>query len=206
VTGAAKGLLFVVTAPSGAGKSTLIAEAVKGDPRLRVSVSHTTRAPRPGEKDGREYHFVDEAAFLAMLGRAEFLESAQVHGHRYGTSHRALAEAVAGGHDVVLEIDWQGAQQVRKLHPQAIGIFILPPSLAELERRMRARGQDSEPVIRRRMENAREEMAHAPEFDYAIINNDFEAAREDLAAIIRAARLAMARQLERHPELFQPKA
>jgi guanylate kinase len=201
-----RGLLFVVTAPSGAGKSSLIAEVLKGDPRLRVSVSHTTRAPRPGEVDGREYHFVEEASFLAMLQRAEFLESAQVHGHRYGTSHRALAEAVADGHDVVLEIDWQGAQQVRRLHPEAVGIFILPPSLAELERRMRARGQDVDAVIRRRMESAREEMAHAPEFAYVIINNDFEAARQDLAAIIRASRLATARQLEQHPELFQPKA
>ncbi len=200
-----QGLLFVVTAPSGAGKSSLIAGVLKGDPRLKLSVSHTTRAPRPGEANAREYHFVDEATFLAMLGRAEFLESAQVHGHRYGTSHRALAEAIAGGHDVVLEIDWQGAQQVRRLHPECVGIFILPPSLAELERRMRTRGQDSDDVMRRRLENAREEMAHAPEFDYAIINKEFEAARQDLAAIVRAERLAMARQLERHPELFQPR-
>ncbi|OGA07589.1 MAG: guanylate kinase [Betaproteobacteria bacterium RIFCSPHIGHO2_12_FULL_69_13] len=200
-----QGLLFVVTAPSGAGKSSLIAGVLKGDPRLKLSVSHTTRAPRPGEANAREYHFVDEATFLAMLGRAEFLESAQVHGHRYGTSHRALAAAIAGGNDVVLEIDWQGAQQVRRLHPECVGVFILPPSLAELERRLRARGQDSDDVMRRRLENAREEMAHAPEFDYAIINKEFEAARQDLAAIVRAERLAMARQLERHPELFQPR-
>ena len=200
-----QGLLFVVTAPSGAGKSSLIAGVLKGDPRLKLSVSHTTRAPRPGEANAREYHFVDEATFLAMLGRAEFLESAQVHGHRYGTSHRALAAAIAGGNDVVLEIDWQGAQQVRRLHPECVGVFILPPSLAELERRLRARGQDSDDVMRRRLENAREEMAHAPEFDYAIINKEFEAARQDVRAIVRAERLAMARQLERHPELFQPR-
>jgi guanylate kinase len=199
-----KGLLFVISAPSGAGKSTLIQALVRDDPGLRLSVSYTTRAPRPGEAEGREYHFVDDQAFLAMRERGEFLESAEVHGHRYGTAHAALARALDAGFDLVLEIDWQGAQQVRLLMPESIGVFILPPSLAELERRLRARGQDAEPVIRRRMENARAEVAHAPEFKYAIINNDFETARQDLAAVVRAERLAVSRQLARHPQLFEP--
>jgi guanylate kinase len=198
-----KGLLFVITAPSGAGKTSLISALLKDDDRLFLSVSHTTRAPRPGEREGREYHFVSEDTFAAMLGRGEFLESAEVHGHRYGTSHRAIAEAMAGGHDLVLEIDWQGAQQVRRLLPGCTGIFLLPPSLAELERRLRARGHDSEAVIRRRMENAREELLHAPEFDYAIINAEFDVARRDLKAIIRSERLRTPRQLERHPEIFR---
>ena len=198
-----EGLLFVITAPSGAGKSSLVSALLKDDHRLRLSVSYTTRAPRPGEREGREYHFVSEAAFTAMLERREFLECAEVHGHRYGTSHRVIAEAMAEGHDLVLEIDWQGAEQVRRLLPGCTGIFILPPSLEELERRLRARGQDSEGVIRRRMDNAREELLHAPEFEYAIINADFDVARRDLLAIIRAERLKTPRQLERHPEIFR---
>ena len=197
-----KGLLFVISAPSGAGKSSLIRALLKDDPRLRLSVSHTTRAPRQGEREGHEYHFVDEATFEAMLERGEFLESAQVHGHRYGTSHKAMAEAMAGGSDLVLEIDWQGAEQVRRLLPGCTGIFILPPSLEELERRLRARGQDSETVIRRRMDNARDELQHAPEFDYAIINSEFDAARQDLLAIIRAERLRTSRQLDRNPDIL----
>lgn len=198
-----KGLLFVITAPSGAGKSSLIRALLQDDPRLRLSVSHTTRAPRQGEVAGREYHFVDDTTFSAMLARGEFLESAEVHGHRYGTSHKAIADAMAGGHDLVLEIDWQGAEQVRRLLPGYKGIFILPPSLTELERRLQSRGQDSEAVIRRRMDNAREELLHAPEFDYAIINAEFDVARQDLLAIIRAERLRTPRQLEGHPEIFQ---
>lgn len=197
-----KGLLFVISAPSGAGKSSLIRALLKDDPRLRLSVSHTTRAPRHGEHEGREYHFVDESTFAAMLERGEFLESAQVHGHRYGTSHKAMADAMAGGCDLVLEIDWQGAEQVRRLLPGCTGIFILPPSLEELERRLRARGQDSEAVIRRRMDNAREELQHAPEFDYAIINSEFDVARQDLLAIIRAERLRTPRQLDRNPDIL----
>ena len=197
------GLLIVITAPSGAGKSSLIASALKVDPTLRLSVSYTTRAPRPGEQDGREYHFVAEEAFLEMLGRGEFLESAEVHGHRYGTSEPALNRELAAKHDLILEIDWQGAQQVRRLYPDCIGIFILPPSIAELERRMQKRGQDAEEVIQRRMAVARDEISHSPEFDYAIINKDFEEASQDLLAIIRAARLGTARQLALHPELFR---
>jgi guanylate kinase len=188
-----KGLLFVITAPSGAGKSSLIDALLKDDPHLRLSVSYTTRAPRPGEMNGREYHFVDEKTFLAMLERGEFLESAEVHGNRYGTSQAVIREALARGQDLVLEIDWQGAQQVRKLHPGCIGVFILPPSVPELERRMRSRGQDSDDVIRRRLASAEEEISHSPEFDYAIINKDFEIAKQDLQAIIRVERLRRAR-------------
>jgi guanylate kinase len=199
------GLLFVVTAPSGAGKTSLIEALLREDPQLRLSVSYTTRAPRAGEREGREYHFVDEAAFLAMLERGEFLECAEVHGHRYGTAQRAVRALLEDGADVVLEIDWQGAQQVRRLVPGCIGIFILPPSIAELERRMRARAQDSDPVIARRLAGAREELSHAVEFEYAIINADFDAARQDLAAVVNAERLRVARQLERHPGLFRPK-
>ncbi|MFY9316099.1 MAG: guanylate kinase [Burkholderiales bacterium] len=183
------GLLFVITAPSGAGKSSLIDALLKDDPLLRLSVSYTTRAPRPGEVNGREYHFVGDKTFLAMLERGEFLESAEVHGNRYGTSQAVIREALARGQDLVLEIDWQGAQQVRRLYPACIGVFILPPSVAELERRMRARGQDSEDVIRRRMASAEEEISHAPEFNYAIINKDFDEAKRDLQAIIRVERL-----------------
>lgn len=188
-----KGLLFIVAAPSGAGKSSLIEALLKEDPGLTLSVSYTTRTPRPGEQDGREYFFVDERAFLAMLERGEFLESALVHGNRYGTSHKVIRESLELGRDLLLEIDWQGAQQVRKLHPECIGVFILPPSVAELERRMRARGQDADAVIKRRLASAEEEISHAPEFDYAIINKDFDEARRDLQAIIRVERLRKAR-------------
>jgi len=182
------GKLFVVTAPSGAGKTSLINALLKDDPRLKLSVSYTTRAPRPGERNGREYHFVDDATFLGMRERGEFLESAEVHGFRYGTSKKVISDALARGDDLILEIDWQGARQVRALYPGCVGIFIHPPSVEELERRMRDRGQDSEAVIRRRLENAREELAHAGEFEYAIINKDFETARQQLAEIIRQER------------------
>ena len=187
------GLLFVITAPSGAGKSSLIDALFKEDPRLKLSISYTTRPPRRGEMNGREYHFVDDATFIAMLERGEFLESAEVHGYRYGTSEAVIRDALARGEDLVLEIDWQGARQVRKRYPGCVGIFILPPSVAELERRMRARGQDSDAVIRRRLASAEEELSHAPEFDHVIINKEFEIARQDLQAIIRVERLRKAR-------------
>jgi guanylate kinase len=198
-----RGLLFVVTAPSGAGKSSLIAKLLEDERGLALSVSYTTRAPRPGEQHGREYHFVDLPTFEAMLERGEFLESAEVHGHRYGTSQKVIEEVRASGRDLLLEIDWQGAAQVRRLYPESIGIFILPPSMAELERRLRARAQDSDETIRRRLRNAAEEMSHAAEFKYAIINNNFDDARLDLRAIVRAERVATGRQLERHPEVFR---
>jgi guanylate kinase len=197
-----RGLLFVVTAPSGAGKTSL-AKLLEDERGLALSVSYTTRSPRPGERNGREYHFVDLPAFEAMLERGEFLESAEVHGHRYGTSQKVIEEVRASGRDLLLEIDWQGAAQVRRLYPESVGVFILPPSLAELERRLRKRAQDSDEVIRRRLKNAVEEMSHAAEFKYAIINNNFDEARLDLRAIVRAERLATGRQLERHPEVFR---
>jgi guanylate kinase len=184
------GKLFVITAPSGAGKSSLIKALLADDPGLRLSTSYTTRPPRPGEQDGREYHFIDDARFLAMRERGEFLESAEVHGYRYGTSRRVIEEALERGDNLILEIDWQGAQQVRKLYPACVGIFILPPSIEELERRLRMRGQDAEQVIQRRLANAREELAHAGEFKYAIINKDFDNARHALARIIRDERRA----------------
>jgi guanylate kinase len=178
----------VITAPSGAGKTSLIEALMKADPSLKLSISYTTRAPRPGEKDGVDYHFVDDATFLAMRTRGEFLESAEVHGFRYGTSKRVITDALARGEDMLLEIDWQGARQVRSLYPESVGIFILPPSVEELERRMRSRGQDSDAVIRRRVENAKEELQHAGEFKYAIINKDFDLARRELAQIIQKER------------------
>jgi guanylate kinase len=178
----------VITAPSGAGKTSLIDALVRADPSLKLSISYTTRAPRPGEKDGVDYHFVDDAAFLGMQQRGEFLESAEVHGYRYGTSKKVITDALARGEDLILEIDWQGARQVRGIYPECVGIFILPPSIEELERRMRSRGQDADAVIRRRLDNARGEMEHAGEFHYAIINKDFDTARQELAAIIRKER------------------
>lgn len=186
--GKRKGRLFVVTAPSGAGKTSLIDAVMRDDPSLKISVSYTTRAPRPGEKEAVDYHFVDLPTFRSMRSRGEFLESAEVHGNHYGTAKRVILEAMAKGEDMILEIDWQGAEQVRRLYPDCVGIFILPPSVEELERRMRSRGQDSEAVIRQRVANAKEELAHAEEFKYAIINKDFETARRELASIIERER------------------
>jgi guanylate kinase len=183
-----KGSLFVITAPSGAGKTSLIDAVMEADPTLKLSVSYTTRAPRRGEKDGVDYHFVDEQRFLEMKQRGEFLEDAQVHGFRYGTSKKVITEALSRGEDLILEIDWQGARQVRTLYPTCVGIFILPPSVEELERRMRSRGQDADEVIRRRVEAAREELTHAGEFKYAIINKDFSTAKQELAEIIQKER------------------
>ena len=183
-----KGKLFVITAPSGAGKSSLIDAVMAADPTLRLSISYTTRAPRPGEQNGREYHFVAEPEFLAMRDGGEFLESALVHGNYYGTSNKVIRDTLERGEDLILEIDWQGAQQIRRLYPDCVGIFIHPPSIEELERRMRSRGQDSDAVIRRRLENAREELAHAGEFKYAIINKDFDTAKRQLADIISKER------------------
>jgi guanylate kinase len=185
-----KGKLFVITAPSGAGKSSLIKALLAAEPGLKLSTSYTTRPPRPGEQNGREYHFIDEPRFLAMRERGEFLENAEVHGNRYGTSKKVITETLERGQDLILEIDWQGAAQVRKLYPECVGIFILPPSMGELEKRLRARGQDAEVVIQRRLANAQAEMSHAHEFKYAIINKDFDSAKIELAEIIRRERRA----------------
>ena len=203
------GKLFVVVAPSGAGKTTLVDALLKREPNIKLSMSYTTRAPRPGEDDGVDYHFVDKAAFEQMIGRGEFLEHALVHGNYYGTSKRWIDQELAGDHDVLLEIDWQGAQQVRRIFGAITGIFILPPSLAELRRRLEGRGKDSPETIAKRLANAAEEISHVLEFEYIIVNDRFETALEDLVAIVRATRngtteaaLARARQAVRLEKLI----
>ncbi len=197
------GNLFIITAASGAGKTSLIKALLIKDSQLKLSISHTTRKPRPGEVNGVDYHFVDDATFLSMLGEAKFLESALVHEARYGTSHAALEAPLHTGFDLVLEIDWQGAEQVRRLHPQAVSIFILPPSIEALERRLNGRGQDSAEVIAKRVAAAREEMRHVAEFDYVTINDDFDVALQDISAIIRAQRLKSVVQLKRYASLIK---
>src|SRR5450755_1043039 len=192
------GNLFVIAAPSGAGKTSLTRALLERESGIRHSVSYTTRAPRPGERDGVDYHYVDTDRFMALKAAGEFLEHAHVHGNWYATSATWLRQEVQHGHDVLLEIDWQGATQVRTLMPDAVHIFILPPSLASLKERLEKRGQDSAEVITRRLEAAREEMRHCGEFDYVIMNQDFARAVDDLSAIVRAARLTATRQQARH--------
>ena len=196
------GRVFLVTAPSGAGKSSLVNALLKLEPSIKLSISHTTRQPRPGEENGREYHFVSEAEFLAMRERDEFLESALVHGNYYGTSLIWIEKQVAQGNDVLLEIDWQGARQVRERLSGTVGIFILPPSIEALEWRLHHRGTDSETTITRRLLGAGAEMAHAPEFEYVIINEDFDVALSQLRAIVVASRLAVKHLAVRHREQF----
>ena len=196
------GNLFIMTAPSGAGKTTLVRLLLERDPRIGVSISHTTRPPRPGEEDGREYHFISVPAFLEKIDQNEFLEWARVHENYYGTSERWIGTEMDSGRDVLLEIYWQGAQQVRKVFPQAIGIFVLPPSMAVLEARLSGRGTDRADAVARRIAAARDEMRHVDEFDYAIINDSLQQAADDLQAVVRAARLRRANQRERHPSLF----
>jgi guanylate kinase len=197
------GNLFIITAASGAGKTSLVKALLGLDAHIKLSISHTTRQPRPGEEDGVHYHFVDEANFLSMLENCAFLESAHVHHARYGTSEKSVNEALTAGYDVILEIDWQGAEQVRKLFPQAISIFILPPSLETLAERLKGRAQDSDDVIEKRLAVAREEMRHLVEFDYVTINDKFDDALHDLIAIIQAQRLKTNTQLKRHSALIQ---
>jgi guanylate kinase len=196
------GNLFIICAPSGAGKTSLVNALLEREPDIELSVSYTTREPRDGEADGVDYHFVAREAFLEMAGRGEFLESAEVHGNLYGTSHAWIGARVREGRDIVLEIDWQGAQQVRRLIPGAIGVFILPPSLDALRRRLTARGKDSTEAIERRLANAREEIAHVEEFDYVIINQTFDVAVVDLVSIVRATRLKVTAQLTRSRDLI----
>jgi guanylate kinase len=196
------GSIFMVVAPSGAGKSTLVNALLARDGGIDLSVSFTTRAPRPGEADGREYHFVDSTDFLARRDRGDFLEWAEVHGHLYGTSRPWIAERLGAGRDVLLEIDWQGARQVRRAFPHAVGIFILPPSIEALEARLHKRGQDSPQVIARRLLAAGSEIAHAPEFDYVVVNQRFEQALDELAAVVTATRLSYACQSARLRALF----
>lgn len=197
------GHLFVISAASGAGKTSLVRAMLAQDPHLKLSVSHTTRAPRPGEENGIHYHFVSEPAFLEILDAGGFLESAHVHNARYGTAQSEVEQALAAGRDVILEIDWQGAQQIRGLFPQATSIFILPPSIEALALRLNQRGQDSEAVIAQRLAAAREEMRHVHEFDYVTINDNFDVALQDLMAIVRAQRLQLKRQVACHATLIQ---
>jgi guanylate kinase len=194
--------VFVVAAPSGAGKSSLVNALLPKDRLLRLSVSFTTRPPRPAEAHGREYHFVTREEFAAREARGEFLETAEVHGNRYGTSRAWIEERLHEGADVLLEIDWQGAQQVRRRFPQAVGIFILPPSLEALRSRLQARAQDAPAVIDRRLEAARDEMAHAGEFDYVLVNEHFEQAVTELEAIVTATRLRFPVQAARRADVF----
>ena len=196
------GNIFIVSAPSGAGKTSLVRALLEADLRVKLSISYTTRAPRLGEVEGQHYHFVDLNAFMQMLNRGDFLESAEVYGNHYGTSQRWIENQVALGLDILLEIDWQGAAQVRKLMPQAISIFVLPPSITALQARLTGRGQDAAAVIAKRVAAAREDMSHFGEFDYVIINDDFALAAADLQAIVKASRLPLAKQVQRNGALI----
>jgi len=196
------GNLFVVAAPSGGGKTSLTRALLESEPMIRLSVSYTTRPPRPGEIDGVDYHFVTADRFAALKAAGEFLEHARVHGNWYATSATWLEAQIDSGQDVLLEIDWQGALQVRKLVPESVQIFILPPSLASLRQRLVRRGQDDEETIARRLSAARDEMRHCIDFDYVIINQDFASAVADLAAIVRASRLRSAQQCVRYGGLL----
>ena len=197
------GTLYTVSAPSGAGKTSLVNALVQRCRDVRVSVSHTTRPMRPGEKDGVNYHFIDEGRFLAMLDHTEFLEHAQVFGNLYGTSQTWVKEQLASGSDVILEIDWQGAQQVKRLLPETLAIFIMPPSREILQQRLNSRGQDDSAIIEARMSEAVEEMSHYVEGDYLVVNKDFEQALEELRAIIICQRLRTLRQQESLGDMLQ---
>ena len=181
---AKRGHLFLVTAPSGAGKTSLVRALLQDHPNIRFSISYTTRKQRANETDGHDYHFVDKPEFQRMVAAGEFLEHAQVFDNHYGTGRMAVETEMAAGRDVLLEIDWQGAAQVRKLMPEAVSIFILPPSRAELERRLRSRGTDSDEVIARRLQDAVGDMSHWSEFDYVVVNDTFEHALAELSAIV----------------------
>jgi len=197
------GNLFIITAASGAGKTSLVKALLEKDQQVQVSVSHTTRKPRPGEVQGVDYHFVDDEAFLTILNAGGFLESAHVHNARYGTSEEVVNKALAEGQDVILEIDWQGAEQVRNVYPDAVTVFIVPPSLEVLAERLKNRAQDSDEVIKKRLAAAREEMRHLVAFDYVTINDQFDEALQDLIAIIRTQRLKTKTQMQRHHALIQ---
>lgn len=194
------GSIFIVVAPSGAGKTSLVAALLAADSGIDLSISFTTRAARVGEVDGKHYHFVSHETFRTMLERGDFLEHAEVYGNYYGTSARWIQERLEQGRDVLLEIDWQGYQQVHHLLPEAVSIFILPPSIAILEERLRGRGTDSEDVITRRLSAARFEISKLPEYDYVVVNDHFETARDELITVVRAARLRGLIQQRRHAD------
>lgn len=200
---AAKGTLYTISAPSGAGKTSLVKALIEASDHLQVSVSHTTRAKRPGEQDGVNYHFVSEAEFLALIDKNDFLEHAKVFANHYGTSRSWVEGALAQGEDVILEIDWQGAEQVRKQLPDTVSIFILPPSEATLLERLTSRGQDNQDTIKRRMAEAKSESSHFAEADFLVINDDFDGALADLMAIFRAQRLKLAKQRIKHADLLR---
>ena len=197
------GNLYIIWSPSGGGKTSLVAALMERDAGVRRSVSHTTRGPREGEAHGREYHFVDHAAFRRMIDNADFFEYAEVYDHFYGTSSHGLTELLAAGLDVFLTIDWQGGREMRRLFPDLTSIFVLPPSLAALGERLLRRALDSDEVITRRLACARQDLTHFQEFDYVIINEDFASAVDDLAAIVRATRLKRDAQLQRYPGLLE---
>lgn len=196
------GTLYIISAPSGAGKTSLVRALLENDHNLKVSVSYTTRAARSGEQDGVHYNFTSVEHFREMVAAHDFLEHAQVFDNYYGTSKAWVESRLAEGEDVILEIDWQGARQVKNLMPQGVGIFILPPAREVLAQRLRGRGQDSDEVIARRMQDAVTEMSHYHEFDYVVVNDDFDTALQDLLAIMRAQRLKRARQAQRHEQLL----
>lgn len=187
--------LIIISAPSGTGKTSIVSALTESDRQLSLSISHTTRKPRPNEVEGQDYYFIGRDIFQAMANRGEFLESAEVYGNLYGTSHKWVKESLASGQDVLMEIDYQGAQQVRKTFPQVISIFILPPSYEQLEERLKQRGQDDQKTISRRLATVREEVSHLNEFDYVVINNELQEAIKDVKCIIRAERLRVMRQL-----------
>ncbi len=196
------GNLFIVSAPSGAGKTSLVAALLSSTPGIALSISYTTRPPRTGEVNGKDYHFVSRETFVEMAGRGDFLESAEIYGNLYGTSQSWIKSEIDSGRDILLEIDWQGAAQVRRFFPECISIFILPPSIQALEDRLRGRGKDSAEVIARRMQAARNEISHVSEFDYVIINNTLDEAAQQLRSVVIAARVRRDHQLALHPELI----
>jgi guanylate kinase len=193
-----KGSLYIISAPSGAGKTSLVKALIERDPKITVSISHTTRDKRPGEEDGINYHFVDKTIFQEMIDKGEFLEYAEVFDNFYGTAGSSVEEQLAHGQDVILEIDWQGARQIRELVPEYISIFILPPSRSALQARLTDRGQDSEEVINRRMRDSISETSHYDEYDFLVVNDDFDTALEDLDTIFRALRLQQAPQAQQY--------
>ncbi len=197
------GILFIVSAPSGAGKTSLVRALLERTAGLVLSVSHTTRPPRPGEVDGRDYHFVSPEVFERLAEAGAFLEQAEVFGNRYGTAEQGVRDQLAAGHDVILEIDWQGARQVRRRFPEAVSIFIAPPSIEALRERLAGRGQDDPEVIERRMAQARDELAHYVEYDYLVINDRFETALAELGCIITAERARLTRAAARHARELQ---